>query len=85
MRIGIGNTTAWTSAIGTPASTPGSNGKLTDNQICTVAGNVTTAFPTDLALTADEYTYVAEVFADTSNIKFFSFLTPANIYMRNLS
>jgi hypothetical protein len=85
MRIGIGNTTRWSSAVGTPASTPRSDGTLTDAQICTVAGNVTTAFPTDLALAADQYTWVSEVFADTSNINFFSFLTPSAIYMRNLS
>jgi hypothetical protein len=85
MRIGIGNTTKWTSLIGNPASTPGSNGYLTANQICTVAGNVTTAFPSDLGLSADQYTYVAEVFADTSNINFFTFLTPSAIYMRNFS
>ena len=85
MRIGIANTTRWTSQVGTPASTPGTGGKLTDAQICTVTGNVTTAFPADLALSPDQYTYVAEVFADTSNINFFSFLTPSAIYMRNLS
>jgi len=85
MRIGMGNTTQWSSAVGSPASTPGSNGYLLDSQICTVAGNVTTSFPTDLSLTADQYTWVSEVFADTSNINFFSFLTPSAIYMRNLS
>jgi hypothetical protein len=85
MRIGMGNTSRWTSAVGTPASTPQSNGTLTDSQICTVAGNITTAFPADLSLTADEYTWVSEVFADTSNINFFTFLTPSAIYMRNLS
>jgi hypothetical protein len=85
MRIGIGNTTRWSSAVGTPVSAPQSDGNLTDAQICTVAGNVTTAFPTDLALSADQYTWVSEVFADTSNINFFTFLTPSAIYMRNLS
>ena len=85
LRIGIGNTSRWTSQVGAPASTPGTGGKLTDAQICTVAGNVTTAFPADLALAADQYTYIAEVFADTSNINFFSFLTPSALYMRNLS
>ncbi len=85
LRIGVGNTTRWTSQTGTPASTPGSDGKLTDNQICTVTGNVTASFPADLALAADQFTYVAEVFADTSNINFFTFLTPTAIYMRNLS
>ena len=85
MRIGIGNTSRWTSQVGTPASTPGSGGYLTDAQICTVTGNVTTAFPADLNLSADQFTWVAEVFADTSNINFFSFLTPTAIYMRNLS
>jgi len=85
MRIGIGNTTRWTSAIGNPASTPQSNGYLTDNQICTVAGNVTNSIPSAFALTADQYTFVSEVFADTSNINFFSFLTPTAIYLRNLS
>jgi len=83
-RIGIGNTSRWASVIGTPASTPAANGKISDANICTVTGNVTTAFPTDLALNPDNFTYVSEVFADTSNINFFNFLTPANIYMRNL-
>ncbi len=85
MRIGIGNTTRWPSQVGTPTSTAGAGGKFTDHDICTVAGDVTTAFPADLGLTPDQFTYVAEVFADTSNINFFSFLTPSAIYMRNLS
>lgn len=83
-RIPIGNSTRWASLLGTPASTPGSDGKLTDAQICTVTGNVST-FPSSMSLATDQYTFVAEVFADTSNINFFSFLTPSAIYMRNFS
>ena len=85
MRIGIGNTTNWPSAVGTPASTPGTSGKISDSEICTNTGNVTTAFPADLSLAADQFTFVSEVFADTSNMRFFTFLTPPAIYMRNLS
>ena len=85
MRIGIGNTTRWTSQVGNPSSSPGTGGYLTDAQICTVSGNVTNAFPADLGLSSDQFTWVAEVFADTSNINFFNFLTPSAIYMRNFS
>ena len=85
MRIAMGNTSRWTSLTGTPVSATGAGGKISDYEVCTNPGNVTTAFPAQLALTADQFTYVSEVFADTSNIKFFTFLTPSAIYMRNLS
>lgn len=85
LRIGIGNTSRWASLTGTPTSIGGAGGKFTDNDICTKTGDVTTAFPAELGLAPDTYAYVSEVFADTSNINFFNFLTPSAIYMRNLS
>ena len=86
MRITIGNTTYGPSVFGTPSSTPGTNGFLTDNQICTVSGNQVTSGTSSLVtLSADQYTWVAEVWADSKNFNIFPWFQAPTIYMRNFS
>jgi hypothetical protein len=86
MRINIGNTAQGSSVAGNPSSTPGSNGFLTANQICTVTGNVASStFSSIITLTSDQYTWVSEVYANSSAYNLFSFMQAPTIYMRNLS
>ncbi len=86
MRINIGNTGQGSSVVGSPSSTPGSNGFLTANQICTVTGNVAAAtFSGIITLTADQYTWVSEVYANSSAYNIFPWMQAPTIYMRNLS
>lgn len=87
MRINIGNTGSYgPSTMGTPSSTPGSNGFLTDNQVCTVSGNIAASAATSLVtLSEDQYTWVAEVFADSKNFNIFPWFQAPTIYMRNFS
>ncbi len=86
MRITIGNTAQGSSFVGNPSSTPQSNGFLTDNQVCTVTGNVAaSAFSTLLTLTADQYSWVSEVYANSSAYNIFPWMQSPTIYMRNLS
>jgi hypothetical protein len=88
MRINMGNsvTPLGTSVVGNPTSTPQSNGFMTANQICTVSGNrAASGFSSILTLTADQYTWVSEVWADSTKFNFFPFLQAPTIYMRNLS
>ncbi|MBM3811379.1 MAG: hypothetical protein FJW20_07055 [Acidimicrobiia bacterium] len=84
-RIVIGNTTRWQSATGQPSSVPGANGNLTDWQVATVTGNQALGFPGIIALNLDEFSLLAETFADISNLDLFSFLKTPVIAVRNLS
>ncbi len=87
MRVNIGNSSSYgPSVFGNPSSTPGSNGFLTDNQICTVTANkVTSGTSTLVTLSADQYTWVAEVWADSKNFNIFPWFQAPTIYMRNFS
>ena len=87
MRISIGNSTAYgPSVIGNPSSTPGSNGFLTDNQVCIMSGNVAASGAASLVtLSSDQYTWVAEVFADSTAFNIFPLFKAPTIYMRNFS
>jgi hypothetical protein len=86
MRINIGNTGQGSSVVGNPSSTPGSNGFMTANQICTVSGNrAASTFSSIITLTEDQYTWVSEVYANSSAFNLFSFFQSPTIYMRNLS
>lgn len=86
MRINIGNTSYGPSVFGSPSSTPGSDGFLTDNQICTVTGNQISSGSSSLVtLTTDQYTWVAEVWADSKNFNIFPWFKAPTIYMRNFS
>ena len=87
MRISIGNTTSYgPSKIGNPSSTPGTNGFISDNSVCTVAGNVAASGTSSLVtLSADQYTWVTEVFADSTAYNIFPWFKAPTIYMRNFS
>ncbi len=86
MRLNIGNTAQGSSVVGNPSSSPQSNGFLTANQICTVAGDIASAsFSSIITLTSDQYTWVSEVYANSSAYNLFSFMQAPTIYMRNLS
>jgi hypothetical protein len=86
MRINIGNTAQGASVVGNPSSTPGSNGFLTANQICTVTGNVAASgFASIIPLTSDQYSWVSEVYANSTAYNIFPWMPSPTIYMRNLS
>jgi hypothetical protein len=84
-RVIIGNGTRWSSPIGSPVTAQKSNGDLYDSDICTNSGDIALGFPGIITLNQDQFTYVAEIYVDTSKFNVFSFLTPPQIYMRNLS
>lgn len=84
-RINIGNTSQGSSFLGSPTSTPQSNGNLTAAQICTVTGNQTSTFSPVLTLNSDTYSWVAEVYANSSNFNLFGVMAAPTIYMRNFS
>ena len=87
MRINIGNTSTYgPSVLGNPTSTPGTNGVISDANICSVAGNIAASGTTSLVtLSQDQYTWVAEVFADSKNFNIFPWFQAPTIYMRNFS
>jgi hypothetical protein len=85
MRITIGNTNKGSSVVGNPSDTPGTNGYLTDNQVCTNTANVAQHFPAIVSLAQDQYTWVAEIFADSTNFNLFNMMAAPTIYMRNIS
>jgi Flp pilus assembly protein TadG len=84
-RILIGNQTRWASVTGTPASALQSDGTLSDADIATNTGNRATGFPGIIALSLDEFTFIAEAFADTNEIRLFGNILPPEIRVRNLS
>lgn len=84
-RIVIGNASRGSSTVGNPASPLRADGTITDANICTNTGNRATGFPSLVTLSADSYTLVAELYADSSKFNLFSFLGAPTIYMRNLS
>lgn len=86
MRLNIGNTAQGSSVVGNPSDTPGSNGFLTASQICLDSGDVAAAsFSSILTLTSDQYTWVSEVYANSSAYNIFPWMQSPTIYMRNLS
>jgi hypothetical protein len=88
MRINIGNTAQGTSVVGNPTDTPatGNKGFLTDAQICNDSGDIAASgFSGIVTLTDDQYTWVAEVWANSSAFNFFSWFAAPTIYMRNVS
>lgn len=87
MRINIGNTSSYgPSQMGTPSSTPASNGFISDANVCTVTGNVANSAVSGwVTLSADQYTWVAEVFADSKSFNLFPWFQAPTINMRNFS
>ena len=84
-RITIGNGTRWQSKTGNPATAQQSNGALYDSDIASNTGNVALNFPAMVALDFDQYTYVSEIYVDTSVYQLFSIAQAPLIYLRNLS
>ncbi len=84
-RITIGNGSRWQSKTGNPATALQPNGNLSDSDIASNTGNITPQFPGIIALDLDQYTFVSEVFADTSAYQLFSITQTPLIYVRNLS
>lgn len=86
MRINIGNTNQGNSSIGNPTDTPQSNGFLTDAQVCNDPGDIaSSSFSSIVTLSSDQYTWVAEVWANSSAFNIFPWFQSPTIYMRNLS
>ena len=84
-RITVGNGTSWQSKFGNPATTLKSNGDLYDADIAAGTSNVAQGFPAALALDLDQYTYISEIYVDTSTYQLFSAVSTPLIYMRNFS
>ena len=59
---------------------------ISDANICSVSGNVAAAGASSLVtLSEDQYTWVAEVFADSKSFNIFPWFQAPTIYMRNFS
>ena len=84
-RIVIGNQTRWSSATGSPASPLLSDGTVSEANVATNTGNRATGFPGIISLSLDEFTFIAEAFADASEIALFRNILPPVIRVRNLS
>jgi hypothetical protein len=86
-RIVMGNSTRWASPIGKPVTTQYPDGDLYDADIATNTGNQAKGFGTGgiITLALDQYTYVAEVFVDVSNLNMFGVIKTPVVFMRNLS
>lgn len=84
-RLTIGNTSRWSSQAGNPASPTDSQGNISDYNMCTNSGNIATNFPGMITLSADQYTFLAEIYADISVYQLFNIIKPPVIYLRNLS
>ncbi len=84
-RVKIGNQTRWASDTGTPSSTPGTGGKISDANVATVTGNRASNFPGIITLSNDEFTLIAEVAADISSLNIFKLIPNPLIRVRNLS
>jgi hypothetical protein len=90
-RIGIGNTSRWSSALGNPSSAVLSDGSLSDADIATVTTNRATGFKETASgaglifLDLDMHAYVGELFADVSDLNMLPWLSAPNISIRNVS
>lgn len=84
-RIAVGNGTSWQSKFGNPATALKSNGDLYDAHIAGTTANIAQGFPAALALDLDQYTYISEIYVDTSTYQLFPAVSASLIYMRNFS
>lgn len=87
-RVAFGNTTRWSSAIGSPpAGIVNSNGTISAANIATDTSDVATNFGTNvMTLTSSTFALVSEMWADVSNLTLFTMWqqTPV-IYSRSIS
>jgi hypothetical protein len=84
-RVGIGNTTRWTSNIGTPPSSiVQSNGTITAANIATDTSDVAAGFNL-MTLTPSTFALISEMWADVSSLNIFSIWQAPVIYSRSIS
>lgn len=81
----IGNSSRWSSVTGNPGSALNTDGSISDNYICTITSNRASGFPGIVSLALDEYTYVAEVYVDISDLNFVNWFSAPIISVRNVS
>lgn len=88
-RIVIGNGTRWSSRCGNPSSALNSKGIVSEYDIAMTTGNRAQNFSdtgaTIVTLNGDEYTYVAEVFVDSSDLTIPYLMTANTIAVRNVT
>lgn len=86
-RVGFGNTTRWSSKIGSPpAGLVMSNGNISATDIATNPGDITTTFGTSvMTLSPSSFALVSEMWADVSNVNLFSIWMTPIVYSRTVS
>ena len=86
-RIVIGNQTKWTSFTGAGGSGRDGRGWISKNQAATSNSfRTNSGFNNALTLNMDEFTYLGEIFVDSSDINMLPVLgTNQSIYARNFS
>lgn len=90
-RIGIANTSRWSSAIGNPTSSLASDGSLSDADVASVTSNRATGFQKVEAngglvyLEVDQFAYIGELFADVTDLNMLPWLAAPNVNIRNIS
>jgi hypothetical protein len=84
-RISIGNSTRWSSPLGTPGTTQRADGTLYDSDIATSSADVALLFPGIVTLDYDKYTFVSELYVDISKFQLFTTPVEPVLYMRNCS
>jgi hypothetical protein len=87
-RVGFGNTTRWTSALGTPPSSiVQSNGTISAANIAKNGSDLATNFGTGgvMSLSPSTFALVSEMWADVSNLNLFSIWHAPVIYSRSIS
>jgi hypothetical protein len=81
-RIVIGATALRSSAVGTPATTPDSQGNV-PNYLTDITAR-SNSFDTILTLTGGEVAYVCEVYADSPDLNFQHYQTNTGVYARSI-
>lgn len=81
----IGNGSRWSSVAGNPSSTLQADGSISDYNVCMISANRATGFPGVVTLSDDEFTLLAEVYADISDLNFFNWFSAPIISVRNIS
>jgi len=86
-RVAIGNTTRWSSTLGSPGGTVQSNGTITAHAIANNTSDQVSNFTgvTGMTLTASTYALISEMFADISSLNFFNVLPTTTVYARGFS
>ena len=84
-RVGIGNTTRWSSTIGSPPSAiVQSNGTISAVNIATDTADIATSFNL-MTLSPSTFALVSEMWADVSSMNLFSIWHTPVIYSRSIS